>query len=205
MTLSLPAKIAPSKIVVATHNKGKVREFENMLRMPGTQFLSAHELNLPEPEETGDSFVANALLKARAATAASGLPALADDSGLCVEALNGDPGIYSARWAGEARDFQLAMKRVEDALLAARIVPTGAKAAFVAVLALTYPDGQSLTVDGKVDGTLRFPPGGTGGFGYDPVFVPAGETRSFAEMNMDEKALYSHRARAVAKLKDLFA
>ncbi len=200
MTLSLPAKI-----VVATHNKGKVREFENLLHLPGTHFLSASELNLPEPEETGDSFVANALLKARAATEASGLPALADDSGLCVEALNGDPGIYSARWAGEARDFQVAMKRVEDALLAARIVPTGAKAAFVAVLALTYPDGQSFTVDGRVEGTLRFPPSGARGFGYDPVFVPVGDTRSFAEMSLEEKAGYSHRARAVAKLKDLFA
>ena len=163
--------------------------------------MGAAALGLAEPEETGDTFIANAALKARAATDASGEPALADDSGLVVPALDGAPGIYSARWAGPGKDFRVAMDRIE-AELAARGRETigGAAAYFVCALALAWPDGHCETVEGWVDGTLVFPPRGRHGFGYDPIFVPDGHARTFGEMPPEEKQPLTHRARAFEQL-----
>ena len=173
----------------------------------GVEALSAAELNLDEPEETGSTFRANAALKAEAAARASGIVALADDSGLCVEALGGAPGIYSARWAGGAKDFGAAMARVERELKA-RAAPPPWRAFFVSVLALAWPDGGLETFEGRVDGTLVFPPRGTAGFGYDPIFRPDGDDRTFGEMESEEKhgipadgsLALSHRARAFQSL-----
>ena len=157
--------------------------------------VAAASLGIPEPEETGDTFEANAALKASAAVAESGLPALADDSGLVVPALGGSPGIYSARWAGPARDFRIAMERVQ------RELGDGDRGArFVAVLALAWPDGHSELFRGEVPGTLTWPPRGDRGFGYDPMFIPLGGTLTFGEMDPAEKHKISHRARAFAKL-----
>lgn len=192
------------KLVIATHNAGKVKEFAVLINQAGLQLLSAGELNLPEPEETGLTFAANAELKSRAAASASGLPALADDSGLAVDALDGQPGIYSARW-GINKDFKAAFDKIKKLLEAKNINPNGAKAAFIAVLALTLPNGKTLMAEGKVTGQLCFPPRGEQGHGYDPIFIPDGDTRTFAEMTMDEKNRYSHRARAVTELKKQFA
>jgi XTP/dITP diphosphohydrolase len=193
------------KLVVATHNAGKIREFATLLATllawPDVELISAASLGLPEPEETGTTFAANAVLKARAAATASGLAALADDSGLTVEALNGAPGIHSARWAGDDKNFLAAMQKIENLLREKNVTPTAAKAAFVSYLALAWPNGQIHEAEGRVDGTLTFPPRGTQGFGYDPVFIPKGETRTFAEMTMEEKARHSHRAKACATLK----
>jgi XTP/dITP diphosphohydrolase len=152
-------------------------------------------LGLEEQEETEDSFVGNAALKARAAATASGLPALADDSGLVVPALDGAPGIYSARWAGEDRDFAVAMRRVE-----AELGPRNPSAFFVCALALAWPDGQVESVEGRIEGSLVFPPRGTRGFGYDPIFLPAGRTLTFGEMDPNEKHAISHRADAFRQL-----
>lgn len=191
-------KLGPVRLVVASHNPGKVREIREMLAPYGVEPVSAAELDLPEPEETGTTFVANAELKALAAADLTGLPALADDSGLCADALNGDPGIFSARWAGESRDFGVAMRRVEDALAAAG--PDAARTAhFVCVLALAWPDGHVEWFEGRVDGMLVWPPRGTGGFGYNPIFRPDGSDLTFAEQP-DAKAGISHRARAFEKL-----
>jgi XTP/dITP diphosphohydrolase len=191
-------KLAPGRLVVASHNPGKVREIRDMLAPYGVEPVSAAELDLPEPEETGTTFVANAELKALAAADLSGLPALADDSGLCVDALNGDPGIFSARWAGGAKDFNVAMRRVEDALEAAG--PDASRDAhFMCVLALAWPDGHVEWFEGRVDGALVWPPRGIGGFGYNPMFVPEGSALTFAEQP-DAKAGISHRARAFEKL-----
>ena len=154
----------------------------------------------PEPEETGDTFIANAALKARAAATASGEPALADDSGLVVPALDGAPGIYSARWAGPGKDFRVAMARIEAELAARRREPVGAEAYFVCALSLGWPDGHCETVEGRVDGTLTFPPRGPHGFGYDPIFVPDGQARTFGEMRPEEKQPLTHRARAFEQL-----
>lgn len=187
------------KLVVATHNQGKLREIEVLVAPFGMSVVSAGALGLPEPEETGDSFEANALLKAAAAAAASGLPALADDSGIAVDALGGAPGIYSARWAGPEKDFAAAMESVEDKLQALGAVsPEQRKAHFVAVLALAYPDGGHEFFRGEVHGTLVYPPRGANGFGYDPMFVPNGHDVTFGEMDSTAKQAMSHRARAFA-------
>ena len=195
------------RLVAATHNAGKLVEIQDLLGPHGVEIVGAGALGLPEPEETGDSFTANALLKARAGTFGAQLPALADDSGLCVAGLDDAPGIYSARWAGEGRDFAGAMARIERELRA-RGAPTPRRAYFISVLALAWPDGHVETFEGRVDGHLVFPPRGTAGFGYDPIFVPDGHARSFGEMTASEKhglpsdgsLALSHRARAFQKL-----
>lgn len=188
------------RIVIASHNEGKVSEFRTLLAPLQTQVLSARELQLEEPEETGTTFEENALLKARSATAICQLPVLADDSGLSVAALDGDPGIYSARWAGPGKDFYGAMERIRDELLKRDVTPQGSKASFVCALALAMPDGYSHTFSGEVRGHLTFPPRGAHGFGYDPIFVPEGHDETFAEMDADAKHRLSHRAKALASL-----
>jgi XTP/dITP diphosphohydrolase len=191
-------KLQPGRLVVASHNAGKVREIMALLGPYGIEPVSAAELDLPEPEETGTTFRDNALLKARQAADLSGLPALADDSGLCVDALGGDPGIFSARWAGESRDFGEAMRRVEAKLGEVKDAPRDAH--FVCALALCWPDGDEVEVEGRVVGTLVNPPRGDRGFGYDPMFVRSGDTETFAEIDPDLKHSISHRADAFAKL-----
>lgn len=184
------------RLVIASHNAGKVREIDELLRPWGVTVLSAGALGLPEPEETGTSFVANAELKALAAARAAGLPAMADDSGLEVRALGGAPGIYSARWAGPDKDFGRAMREIEQ-----RLAGTAERAArFVCALALAWPDGHVETFVGTVAGSLVFPPRGDRGFGYDPIFLPAGADRTFGEMAADEKHRISHRADAFRQL-----
>ena len=195
------------RIVAATHNKGKLAELNDLLAPRGLEVVGAGALGLAEPEETGDSFAANAALKAHAAANAAGLPALADDSGLCVEALDDAPGIYSARWAGEGKDFAGAMARIERELKARAAAPPW-RAHFVSALALAWPGGRLESFEGRVDGHLVFPPRGTSGFGYDPIFIPDGHRRSFGEMTAEEKhglprdnsLALSHRARAFQKL-----
>ena len=195
------------RLVVATHNPGKLREIRELVKPYGVEAVGAAELDLDEPEETGATFRDNAALKAKAAARAAGIVALADDSGLCVEALGGAPGIYSARWAGEGRDFGAAMARVEREL-GARAAPPPWRASFVSVLALAWPDGALETFEGRVEGTLVFPPRGSAGFGYDPIFRPEGHDRTFGEMGPEEKhgipadgsQALSHRARAFQKL-----
>lgn len=192
-------KLAPGKLVIASHNEGKVREIRALLAPFGIEPVSAASLDLPEPEETGTTFIANAELKARAAADLSGLPALSDDSGLVVEALNGDPGIYSARWAGPTKDFGLAMRLVNEKLEA--LGPdAGRDAHFICALSLAWPDGHIESFEGRVDGTLVWPPRGDRGFGYDPMFQPLGHDISFGEMDPDAKHAMSHRADAFAKL-----
>jgi XTP/dITP diphosphohydrolase len=196
-------RLLDAKLVIATHNSGKLAEMRDLLRHYGVDAVSAGELGLPDPEETGSTFAANSEIKARAAAEAAGLPALADDSGLCVAALNGDPGIYSARWAGPGRDFSVAIKRVERALEDGGAQPPF-KAYFVCVLTLAFPGGETQSFEGRVAGELAFPPRGQHNFGYDPIFVPAAFTRTFAEMSAQEKhgipadgsPGLSHRARA---------
>jgi len=192
-------KLEPGKLVIASHNAGKVREIRELLGPYGIEPVSAAELDLPEPEETGTTFVANAELKALQAADLSGLPALADDSGLCVEALNNDPGIFSARWAGPSKDFGVAMQLVEDKL-AALPPETSRDAHFVCALALAWPDGHVEWFEGRVDGTLVWPPRGTRGFGYDPVFLPEGHQETFGEMDPAAKHEMSHRADAFRQL-----
>jgi XTP/dITP diphosphohydrolase len=188
---------AGDRLVVASHNQGKVREIMELIAPFGIKAVGAAELGLPEPEETGSSFASNATLKAEAATKGSGLSALADDSGLCVAALDGAPGIYSARWAGPAKDFRLAMKRVEEELR--RSESHDARASFVCALALAAPHAQTQIFEGRVYGSLTFPPRGQMGFGYDPIFVAEGYRMTFGEMVPAEKHAMSHRARAFAK------
>ncbi|WP_337185493.1 RdgB/HAM1 family non-canonical purine NTP pyrophosphatase [Phenylobacterium sp.] len=186
------------RLVVATHNPGKARELVEILD-GRFQLVSAGELGLPEPEETEATFVGNALLKARAAADASGLIALADDSGLSVAALDGAPGVYSARWAGPEKDFRMAMAKVEE-----RLAETGAddvSAWFTSALAVAWPDGPAVVVEGRIDGTLTFPPRGDRGFGYDPIFTPQGLDQTFGELEPAVKDAMSHRARAFEKLK----
>lgn len=192
-------KLAPGKLVIASHNPGKVREIRALLEPHGMHVVSAAELDLPEPEETGTTFVANAELKALQAADLSGLPALADDSGLCVDALGGDPGIFSARWAGEAKDFDLAMRLVNDQL-EAKGPDTPRDAHFVCALALAWPDGHVEWFEGRVEGTLVWPPRGANGFGYDAMFVRDGDEQSFGEIDPDAKHAISHRADAFAQL-----
>jgi len=197
--------LTPGRIVVASHNAGKVREIADLLGPLGFIVQSAADLGLPSPEETGSSFEENAVLKAQAAARLSGLPALADDSGLVVDALDGAPGVLSARWAGPERDFGGAMRKIEDALQAAKAtLPGDRRAHFVSVLALALPDGPVQTFHGRVDGTIVWPPRGNRGFGYDPIFMPDGHMRTFGEMSAEEKSGWrpgqsralSHRARA---------
>ena len=186
------------KLVIATHNDGKMREIEALFAGFDFTIISAKSLGLAEPKETEDSFIGNAVLKARAAALASGMTALADDSGLSVAALNGAPGVYSARWAGPNRDFNIAMTAVREALLETQSDDT--RAEFICALALVWPDGQAVSVEGKTQGVLKFPPRGNRGFGYDPIFQPHGHKISFGEMDPDIKHAISHRADAFAKL-----
>lgn len=194
-----PPRLAPGRLLAATHNAGKVKELKALFEPHGFEVVSALEMGLDEPEETEATFAGNALLKARAAVQASGLPALSDDSGLAVTALGGEPGIYSARWAGEPRDFYRAMEKVEAELAASGSADRSAR--FVCALAVVWPDGQEAVFEGEVHGELVWPPRGDRGFGYDPVFVAKGETITFGEMDPDRKHAMSHRAVAVEKLR----
>jgi XTP/dITP diphosphohydrolase len=192
------------RLVIATHNPGKLWEMRGLLEPFGADAVSAGELGIPEPEETGTTFRANARLKAEVAARAAQLPAFADDSGLVVEALGGAPGIYSARWAGPERDFRMAMEKVNEGLTARGAITAEARrAAFIAALCVAWPDGHVEEFEGRVDGTLVWPPRGDKGFGYDPMFLPDGETLTFGEMMSVEKHRLppagrglSHRARA---------
>jgi XTP/dITP diphosphohydrolase len=185
------------RLVVASHNPGKVKEIRELIAPFGIETLGAADLGLPEPEETGTSFAENAALKADAATHGSGLPALSDDSGLCVAALDGAPGIYSARWAGPAKDFRVAMRRVEQELHEKG--SRDLRAYFVCALAFAIPGEETQIFEGRVFGALVFPPRGDRGFGYDPIFVPEGHRLTFGEMDPAAKQAMSHRARAFAK------
>ena len=186
------------RLVAATHNPGKAREIEALLD-GNYRIVTAGSLNLPEPDETESTFVGNAMLKARHAAQASGEVALADDSGLSVAALDGAPGIFSARWAGPGKDFALAMKKVEERL--EEVGATDRRAWFTSALAVAWPDGPCVVVEGRIDGDLVFPPRGDRGFGYDPIFRPEGSDLTFGEMDPAEKDALSHRARAFARLK----
>ncbi len=197
-----------TRFVLASHNKGKLREFEELFESFDFEIISAADLDLPEPDETGTSFAENARIKAHAAARASGLLALSDDSGLCVDALNGDPGVYTANWAGPGRDFSVGMRRVEDALQAAGAsTPAQRRGSFNATLCLAHPDGRDALFEGAVTGTLVWPPRGDIGFGFDPVFMPDGFDITFGQMPSDVKHSWSpghvglsHRARAFARL-----
>jgi len=191
-----PRLIKGARLVVATHNPGKAREIAALLD-GNFKVLSADQAGVPEPDETETTFVGNAVLKARHAATASGLVSLADDSGLSVRALGGNPGIYSARWAEPGKDFALAMKRVERELGNA----ADRSAFFTSALAVAWPDGSVFAVEGVIEGTLVFPPRGDRGFGYDPIFVPEGDDQTFGEMDPDAKEAISHRTRAFAALK----
>lgn len=194
MPLSLSAG---TRLVAATHNPGKARELAELLRNR-FQVVSAAELNLPEPEEPETTFIGNAVIKARAAAEASGVIAIADNSGLCVAGLGGSPGVHSARWAGPQRDFAHAMALVEQRL---EEVESEERAAwFACALAVAWPSGPVVAVEGRVEGTLSFPPRGDWGFGYDPIFTPVGGDRTFGEMDPKAKHAISHRARAFAAL-----
>ena len=203
----MTASLAGETLVIATHNPGKLREIVELIEPFGVKITSAAELGLPEPEETGASFAANAALKAHAAAAGAGHPALADDSGLAVAALGGAPGIHSARWAGPSKDFGAAMARVERELGAAAQASgtENRRAAFVCALCLAYPDGREQIFEGRIEGRLTWPPRGGKGFGYDPMFLADGDEITFGEMEPAEKHKISHRARAFAKLvRDVF-
>lgn len=199
-------RLGSGSLVIATHNAGKLKEIAPLLEPYGINCLSAGSLGLPEPAETGTTFAENALIKARAAAEASGLPALADDSGLSVAALDGRPGVYTADWAerqwfegSPGRDWYMAMGKVEG-MLAEKGSDADRSAAFHCVLALAWPDGEYAIYEGVCHGNLTWPPRGTLGFGYDPVFVPTGSTQTFAEIAPEEKHAISHRADAFAKL-----
>jgi XTP/dITP diphosphohydrolase len=188
-------KFVEPRLVIASHNQGKIVEIGALLAPYRVEPLGAGELGLPEPEETEPTFEGNAALKARAAVQATGLPALADDSGLVVPALDGAPGIYSARWAGPARDFMLAMRRVHDEL-----GDRDRSGFFVSVLALIWPDGEEALFRGEIHGHLSWPPLGENGFGYDPMFIPEGYAQTFGELPSEVKYAIDHRARAFQKL-----
>ncbi len=204
-----PRRRLAGRVVIATHNPGKLAEMRDLLGPFGIEAVSAGELGLPEPDETGTTFAENAAIKAHAASRASTLPALADDSGVCVHALDGAPGLFSARWGGPDKDFAAAMARVEREL-ASRDVPEPRRAHFVSALVLAWPDGHAALFEGRVFGTLVFPPRGSLGFGYDPMFRPDGHERTFGEMSSAEKHgidfadpdpdPLSHRARAFVGL-----
>jgi XTP/dITP diphosphohydrolase len=193
MARTLPAG---ARLVVATHNPGKLREIADLLRPYRIEAVSAGALGLPEPQEDAPDFVGNARIKAVRAAGASGLPALADDSGFCVAALSGAPGVHSARWAGPGKDFSAAMARVREQMADG----VGRRAWFVAALCLAWPDGDTETFVGRVDGEVVWPPRGERGFGYDPMFLPRGGTLTFGEMDPGQKHAVSHRARAFAQL-----
>jgi XTP/dITP diphosphohydrolase len=189
-------KLAPgARLVLASHNQGKLREISGLLRPHGVEIISAGDLGLPEPDETEPDFSGNARLKALAAARASGLPALSDDSGFCAAALGGAPGVLSARWAGPARDFTAAMARVHEG-----IGGGDTRAWFVCVLCLAWPDGHTDSFLGRVDGQIAWPPRGSRGFGYDPIFIPQGGSLTYGEMDPGEKHATSHRARAFSQL-----
>ncbi|MDH5723668.1 MAG: RdgB/HAM1 family non-canonical purine NTP pyrophosphatase [Alphaproteobacteria bacterium] len=185
-------KINGEDLVIATHNQGKAAEIKDLLEPYISNFFTASDLNLDEPKETGSTFAENAILKAKAAAMASGKIALADDSGLSIKALGGDPGIYSARWAGPEKDFSMAMNKINDLLEDKE----DRSAAFICVLALVWPDGYEEVFEGRVDGQIIWPPRGEKGFGYDPFFVPDGYEQTFAEMEPEQKHKISHRAKA---------
>ena len=193
-------------LLIATHNKGKLEEFAQLLKPYGVTAVSAGELGLPEPAETENTFVGNARIKAQSAMQATGLIALSDDSGLCVEALDGEPGVYTADWAGPDRDWTRAMRLVEEKLQARHATtPDHRRAEFVCTLCVLWPDGEERIFEGKAHGHLTWPPRGQLGHGYDPMFVPLGETRTFAELDPAEKNKISHRAAALESLvRDLF-
>ena len=192
----VPRNFCGNELVIASHNQGKVTEMRALLKPFVAIARGANELHLIEPEETGTTFAANAELKSRAATNGSGLPALSDDSGLEVFSLGGAPGIYSARWAGDAKDFYKAMRRIEILLQGKE----DRRARFVCALSLAWPDGHVETVEDVVNGNIVWPPRGTAGFGYDPVFVPDGHNITFGEMEPQKKHSISHRAKAFNKL-----
>ncbi len=202
------ARTLTGRVVIATHNKGKLAEMRDLLGPHGVEAVSAGDLGLPEPEETGTTFIANAKIKALSAALAAKLPAISDDSGLCVAALDGAPGIYSARWAGPDKDFAHAMEKVEAALRERdAFEPADRRAWFVSALCIAWPDGHTVEFEGRVDGTLVWPPRGDAGFGYDPMFLPDGHERTFGEMTAVEKhglpplgLGLSHRARAFVML-----
>lgn len=202
------ARRLQGRVVIATHNPGKLREMRELLAPYGVDAVSAGELKLAEPEETGTTFAENARIKAETAARATGLPALADDSGLTVAALGGEPGVHSARLAGPDKDFARAMRMIEERLEAAKATTADARrAAFVSALSVVWPDGHEETYEGRVEGTLVWPPRGTSGFGYDPMFLPDGHARTFGEMSGEEKhglpprgSGLSHRARAFIQL-----
>jgi XTP/dITP diphosphohydrolase len=204
----MPHRPITGRLVIATHNPGKLREMRELLAPYGIAVVSAGELDLPEPEETGATFAENARIKALAAAKSSSLPAFADDSGLAVDALGGEPGIHSARWAGPDKDFTYAMQTVEEKLRArGALSPERRTAHFVSALCVAWPDGHVEQFEARIDGTLVWPPRGTAGFGYDPMFLPEGHTRTFGEMTSDEKhglpprgLGLSHRARAFLRL-----
>lgn len=185
-----------ARLVLASHNPGKLREIEDLLRPHGVSVVSADALGLPEPPEDAPDFAGNARIKALAAARAAELPAVSDDSGFCVAALNGAPGVLSARWAGPSKDFAAAMQRVHDLMGRSE----DSRAWFVAALCLAWPDGHTETFLGRVDGTVAWPPRGDKGFGYDPMFVPIGRSETFGEMAPEEKHAVSHRARAFAQM-----
>lgn len=202
------ARKLAGRLVVASHNPGKLREMRELLAPYAVEAVSAGELDLPEPDETGTTFAENAALKAHAAAKASGLPAFADDSGLCVDALDGAPGIFSARWGGPDKDFAGAMARLErELVMRGALDDASRRAHFVSALVVAWPDGHEELSEGRVFGTLVFPPRGEGGFGYDPIFRPDGHERTFGEMSAEEKhgrasgEGLSHRARAFAQLR----
>lgn len=198
--------LANQKIVIATHNAGKLEEFAQLLKPHGVSTVSAGELGLAEPAETGTTFVENARIKAEFAVKATGLVTIADDSGLCVEALDGAPGVYTADWAGPQRDWMLAMTRVNDELSAhGAVTPEQRRAEFACTLLVKWPDGHERMFEGRAPGHLTWPPRGTLGHGYDPIFVPRGLSQTFAELDPAAKNLISHRALALEKLvRDLF-
>ena len=200
MSKTLPFRPVSGRIVIATHNNGKLNEFKKLLEFYGAEVTSAGKLGLPSPEETGITFEENAILKAKAACVATGSIALADDSGLCVTALGGRPGIYSARWGEPGKGFESAMQRVQDELGDA----ADRSAYFICVLALYWPDGHCECVEGRIYGTIAGTPRGDKGHGYDPIFIPQGETRSFAEMGEAEKNAISHRGLATKALIEKF-
>lgn len=192
------------ELVIASHNPGKIRELQELLAPFAVTVRSAGELGVEEPEETETTFAGNAALKARVSAEATGKLALADDSGLVVPALDGAPGIYSARWGGPEKDFALAMGRVERELLDRAGTAEGQPAWFISALCLAWPDGRTELFEGRVDGTLTFPPRGERGFGYDPIFLPEGQRQTFGEMEAAAKHAISHRARAFALLVDFW-
>ena len=189
------------KLILATHNKGKVSELAELMKPLGYEIISAGELGLPEPDETGDSFIANARLKAVASATTAKLPALADDSGLCIPALDGKPGIHSARWGGPEKDFVKACAKIKAELEAKGLNPK-VPAYFICVLSLAQPDGSSIEFEGRIDGHLTFPARGDAGFGYDPIFVPDHSNKTFGEMEQLEKNQRNHRADAFRNFRD---